>query len=159
MHVTNNSEFINKIYLFTEGGKLKDNTNINSINAYETINGSISIDLEKNIEVNAGETKSVSLNNLFNTYDIEDINDADWVKVNDSVVDVENGGIIILSAGTNTIEASYNGINYKVNVIVNEEVVNPKTGIKRVSIILVIIASSLFIIYKLIIKKSKFKSI
>lgn len=159
MHVTNNSEFINKIYLYTEGETLKSNTILDDVNAYETAKSSITIDLEKNIEVNAGETKSVSLNNLFNTYDIEDINDADWVKVNDSVVDVENGGIIILSAGTNTIEASYNGINYKVNVIVNEEVVNPKTGIKRVSIILVIIASSLFIIYKLIIKKSKFKSI
>src|SRR5574344_121608 len=159
MHVTNNSEFINKIYLYTEGETLKSNTILDDVNAYETAKSSITIDLEKNIEVNAGETKSVSLNNLFNTYDIEDINDDDWVKVNDSVVDVENGGIIILSAGTNTIEASYNGINYKVNVIVNEEVVNPKTGIKRVSIILVIIASSLFIIYKLIIKKSKFKSI
>ncbi|HPZ24235.1 MAG TPA: hypothetical protein PLC25_05290 [Bacilli bacterium] len=64
---------------------------------------------------------------------------------------------ITLTAATE--KASQNGINYKVNVTVNEEVINPQTGIKKVSIILVIIVSLLYIINSFVIKKMKFKKI
>ena len=159
IYASSDNTWNDKLYLYTYGDTLKKGTSLNNVNAFESVKGNITIDLEKNITVNVGETKSVSLANLFNTYDIENINDADWVKVNNSVVDVEDGGIVILSAGTNTIEASYNGINYKVNVTVNEEVINPQTGIKKVSIILVIIVSLLYIINSFVIKKMKFKKI
>ncbi len=45
------------------------------------------------------------------------------------------------------------------DVTVNEEVINPQTGIKKVSIILVIIVSLLYIINSFVIKKMKFKKI
>jgi len=117
-------------------------------NKIESDNGKVVVEMFNKISLNVGDTKGVSIKDLFKSLDIEEISDSSWISVNNDFYTVKDGFILPLKEGNNTISYTYKNVNYELEISVLGAEKNPNTTTGLIIWLIMVSLVSMFILIK-----------
>ncbi len=114
-------------------------------NVIESGVGRVIVDLEEEKSVTLKSKDQLELNSVF-----PDVSDLEWTVEDETIAMVKDGKIVPLKVGKTVLSATNGGVNYRINLIVDNSLLNnPKTfNISYVLVLLIVCGLFGSMIYK-----------
>lgn len=115
-------------------------------NVIEAYDGRVIVDLEEDKTISLSKKDNLVIESIFDDVD----SDIEWVVEDERIAKVENGKIIPLKVGKTILTATNGSINYKINLVVTNNLLNNPNTLNISYILIVLLVSGVIgrIIYK-----------